>query len=99
MAVVLHLDHIHPTPTDGDQICDSHLHEDYLRAGVVGDTLRARLVQLALDVLIGPIEPTQIPMDHPWDRQVGAQPCLLRRERPCIPVNHPIKHPIIPPVP
>lgn len=99
MAEVPHLDHTHQTPTDDDQIYDSRLHEDYLRVVAVEGILRGLLVQPAPDVLIGPIEPTEIPMDLPWDHQGEAQLCLLRRRQPCTPVNHPIENPIMPPVP
>jgi hypothetical protein len=37
-------------------------------------------------------------MDLPWVHQVEAQLCLLQRDRPCIPVNRPIKNPIMHPV-
>lgn len=97
-AEVLHLGHTHPTPTDDDQICDSRPHEDHFRVVAVAVTLQVLLVQPALAEWIVLIEPTPIPMDLPWVHQVEAQLCLLQRGRPCIPVNHPIKNPIINPV-
>lgn len=99
MAEVPHLDHTHQTPTDDDQICDSRPHGDHLRVVAVEGIPRDLLVQPAPDVLIGPIEPTETPMDLPWGHQVEAQRCLLRWRQPCIPVNHPIKNPTMPPVP
>lgn len=99
MVGVLHLDHTHPTPTDGDQICDNRPHEDHLRVADVGATLQALLAQLALGVWTGLIELTWIPMDPPWVHRDEAQLCLCRRGRPCILVNRPIKPPILRPVP